>query len=190
MNKWQQKRMLLVLILIGLLAACTAATTSEPPAEVEPVYQTAVPTNTAAQKNAENITATIPAIESKPEVNLDDAVMIYERAGGLKGFGPASHSWTFYADGRIVGSDGREWLVPPEEVARLVDEVLALGFTEFEASYLPEDTCCDRVTHTLIIKDDDEQVYTVSVLDGADAPPELFTAVEMVNSYLMALSTE
>ncbi len=185
MNKWKRWSPLTVLIFIIWLVACTPATT--PPGD-EPIYQTAEPTE-AATKEAPAATSA-PAAESKPETMSEGAVMIYQRAGGLKGIGASEFSWTFYADGRIVGNDGREWQVSPEEVQKLVDDVMALGFAEFEVSYIPEDTCCDRVTHTLTVKDDDGQVYTVSVLDGADAPPELFTAVDMVNSYLMALPTE
>ena len=184
MNKWKQSLMMITVFLIVFLAACTPPAA---PAGDEPVYQTAEPTDATAKEDA--ATTAAPAVEGKAETALEGAVMLYERAGGLKSIGPTEWSWRFYADGRIVGSDGREWQAPPEEIEKLVDDVLALGFTEFEASYIPEDTCCDRVTHTLTVHDGD-QVYTVTVLDDADAPPELFQAAEMVNNYLMALPTE
>ncbi len=184
MNKWKKSLMMIVVFLIVFLAACTPPAA---PAGDEPVYQTTEPTDTSAK---EDVAATAaPAVEGKAETALEGAILLYERAGGLKSVGPTEWSWRFYADGRIVGSDGREWQVPPAEIEKLVDDVLALGFTEFQASYIPEDTCCDRVTHTLTVQDG-EQAYTVTVLDGADAPAELFEAVEMVNGYLLALPTE
>ncbi|HRQ41390.1 MAG TPA: hypothetical protein PLD25_26015 [Chloroflexota bacterium] len=184
MNKWKQRLMIIALFLIVSLAACTPPAA---PAGDEPVYQTAEPTDAAAK---EDTTATAaPAAEGKAETMLEGAVMVYERAGGLKSIGPTEWSWSFYADGRIVGSDGREWQVPPEEIEKLVNDVMTLGFAEFETSYIPEDTCCDRVTHTLTVRDGD-QVYTTTVLDGADAPEELFQAAGLVNTYLMALPTE
>jgi hypothetical protein len=128
-------------------------------------------------------------VGGKAEANLEGAVLLYERTGGLKGIGPSEWNWRFYADGRIVGSDGREWQVPPTEVEKLVNDLLALGFADFEASYIPEDTCCDRITHTLTVQQDG-QVYQVSVLELAEAPAELFQAVDMVNNYLLALPTE
>lgn len=181
MNKWL---ILSITLLVGLLVACTAP--AEPTGN-EPVYQTAEPTDASDKEDAAATSA--PAAESKTEIMPDGAVLVYERSGGLKGIGPSEFSWTFYADGRIVGSDGREWQVPPEEIEKLVDDIMNLGFAEFEASYIPEDTCCDRVTHTLTVQDEG-QVYTVSVLDGAEAPAELFQAADMANNYLMALPTE
>jgi hypothetical protein len=138
---------------------------------------------------ADTVTDTVDAVESKATAEVAGAVLMYERSGGLKSIRSTEFSWQFYADGRIVGNDGREWQVPPEEIEKLVDDVLALGFAEFDPSYIPEDTCCDRVTHTLTVQKDG-QVYKVSVLDAADAPAELFEAVEMVNNYLLALPTE
>ncbi|MBX3058101.1 MAG: hypothetical protein KF770_16665 [Anaerolineae bacterium] len=184
MNEWKNNLIMIAVLLLVFLAACAPPAA---PAGDEPVYQTAEPTEPGAK---EDVAATAaPAAEGKAEMALEGAVLVYERAGGLKSINPTAWSWRFYADGRIVGSDGREWQVPPEEIEKLVDDVLALGFTEFQASYIPEDTCCDRVTHTLTVQDG-EQVYTVTVLDGADAPAELFEAVEMVNGYLLALPAE
>ncbi|MBL1129302.1 MAG: hypothetical protein D8M54_12440 [Chloroflexi bacterium] len=178
--------MMIAVFLIVSLAACTSPAV---PAGDEPVYQTAEPTGTETSAKEDVAATAAPAVEGKAETALEGAILLYERAGGLKSIGPTEWNWRFYANGRIVGSDGREWQVPPAEIEKLVNDVLALGFTDFQASYIPEDTCCDRVTHTLTVQDG-EQVYTVTVLDGADAPAELFEAVEMVNGYLLALPAE
>ena len=196
MIKWKLWLILSVTCLIAFLGACSATTTNdEPTASVEPVYQPepdepaageAMDTKESAASAASD---TVDDVESKATSDATDAVLIYERTGGLKSIRSTEFSWQFYADGRIVGNDGREWQVPPAEVEKLVDDVLALGFAEFDASYIPADTCCDRVTHTLTVQKDG-QVYKVSVLDAAEAPAELFAAVEMVNNYLLALPTE
>lgn len=189
MNMWKQWFIVGMACLIVCLVACTPAAA---PMGDEPVYQTAEPTSVNTKEASDSAAAESAAAESaaasKTETITDGAVMVYTRSGGLKSFRPTEATFTFYADGRIVSSDGREWQVPPEEIEKLVNDVMALGFAEFEASYIPEDTCCDRVTHTLTVRDGD-QVYTVTVLDEADAPPELFQAVEMVNNYLIALPT-
>lgn len=196
MNTWKRWFMVGMAFLIVFLVACAPAAA---PMGDEPVYQTAEPTSvsaieatadeaSAAEASAAEVAADESAAASKTETITDGAVMVYTRSGGLKSFRPTEATFTFYADGRIVSSDGREWQVAPEEIEKLVNDVMALGFAEFEASYIPEDTCCDRVTHTLTVRQGD-QVYTVTVLDEADAPPELFQAAEMVNNYLIALPT-
>lgn len=192
------------IVVILLMTACaTSTTTIEPTLEVEtavtntpalsePIFQTKQPGDVAeADKEASAAEADAAGESStgKAEIEMGDAVLFYERAGGLKGIRPGLFSWNFYADGRIVGSDGREWQVPPAEIEQLINDVLALGFAEFDASYIPEDTCCDRVTHTLAVQQNGEATK-VSVLDAADAPDELFQAVNLVNDYLMALPTE
>jgi hypothetical protein len=201
MKKWQFTWSILLIL---LMAACSSAnTTIEPTLEVEtavtntpalsePVFQTKQPGDVTEADKEASATESDAAGESstdKAEVEMGDAVLFYERAGGLKGIGSGLFSWNFFADGRIVGSDGREWQVPPAEIESLINDVLALGFTGFDASYIPEDSCCDRVTHTLAVQQNG-QATKVSVLDAADAPDELFQAVNMVNDYLMALPTE
>ncbi|MCZ7670406.1 MAG: hypothetical protein M5U34_26220 [Chloroflexi bacterium] len=123
-----------------------------------------------------------------PPPTPSDIVLTYERAGGLKGIGPGVIFWTLYADGTVMDSDCRSWQLPPAEITALVDSIMALGFADFEASYIPEDTCCDRATHTITIYQDGE-VYQVSVLDAADAPDELYQALDLIGEFLMVLPT-
>ncbi|NJN54333.1 MAG: hypothetical protein HC804_05970 [Anaerolineae bacterium] len=190
-NKWTQCLILYALLLIAFLTACTtpSGSTAKSTAVLEPVYEPdeTKPTPASTKESAAHTDAN--EVEDKTEVDLQGALMLYEREGGLKGIGPSERNWRFYADGRIVGSDGREWQVLPAEIEKLIDDVMTLGFADFEASYIPEDTCCDRITHTLTVQQDG-QIYTVSILELADAPAELFQAVDLVNNYLLALPTE
>jgi len=194
MFKWKLWLIFSVTCLIFFLGACSAApaTGDDPTASVEPVYQpeTREPVDQEAMDTKESAAEeAADAVGIKNTTDLTKPVLVYERSGGLKSVGSTEFGWRFYADGRIEGNDGREWQVPPAEIEKLVDDVMALGFADFDASYIPEDTCCDRVTHTLTVQKDG-QVYTVSVLDAAEAPPELFQAVDTVNNYLLALPTE
>ncbi|MCA9922642.1 MAG: hypothetical protein KC419_14910 [Anaerolineales bacterium] len=116
----------------------------------------------------------------------DNAVLIYQRQGGLKGIGPSSQEWRFYEDGRIVGSDGASWQVDPEAVADLVAEITASGFQNLEKSYIPEDTCCDRATHIITMQTADK-MFTVETLDAADMPQALEDDLQKINNFLMAL---
>ncbi|MFO7678801.1 MAG: hypothetical protein R6X34_02015 [Chloroflexota bacterium] len=191
------------------LAAC--APTTQPSATPEPDEITAVATTAPALNpvtpTPENVFTADPTAakptpaddqienqetngdaDSRADVEKEEVAMVYERAGGLKGIGPSDISWTFYADGRVVSSDGRSWQLPPEEITALVDGIMALGFAGFEASYIPQDTCCDRATHTITLYQNGE-VYQVSVLDDADAPASLYQAIDLISEFLIALPT-
>lgn len=141
-----------------------------------------------AEADRPEAAATKEATERPAETIADGVVLVFERAGGLKGIGPSQWRWTFYADGRIEGSDGRSWEVDPAEIAALLDALAALNFADFRASYAPADLCCDLVTHTITLQLDGQVVKT-AVTDNADAPPELFTAVDLINQFLLNLPT-
>lgn len=195
-------RMLLFVCLVAL-TACTAATSSTPgegnsaslpkhtavPAlnPVTPTPEAALATaNPAATKSAR---PTIDAAAGDQAGALpEDAVLVFERAGGLKGIGPSKMTWTFYADGRVMSSDGRSWQVAPAEVAALVDDLGALGFDTLQASYQPADTCCDLVTYTFRLQLEGV-VYETAVMEGANAPQKLLQAVDLVNQFLLDLPT-
>jgi hypothetical protein len=49
-----------------------------------------------------------------------------------------------------------------------------------EDEYLPEDTCCDRLTHTLTLRRNN-QTKTVTTLDATpNAPAALWGAIDIV----------
>jgi hypothetical protein len=106
-----------------------------------------------------------------------DAVIIYEREGGLAG---TFEHWTVYPDGRIVSDKGLERQVQAEEVAALLDKVKALGFFDMSASYGPPGACCDRYTYHITVRSGD-RTNTVRTIDGAaDAPPELGRIIVLI----------
>jgi hypothetical protein len=197
---WQ----LTTMIILFTLAACTPTTTPESVLSATP---TEVPALNPVTATPEKLFAPDPdatkapvdvdqtegdAANSQGNSNADtynsEVVLVYERAGGLKGIGPGIVTWTMYADGRVDSSDGRSWQVPSEDITTLADSIMAFGFAEFEESYIPKDTCCDRATHTITIYQDGK-VYQVSVLDSADAPAELYQALDLIGKFLIALPT-
>lgn len=124
--------------------------------------------------------------ETSSREEVANAVLIYERSGGLKGLGPSVQDWRLYGDGRIEGSDGNSWQVDPESVQNLITSILDSGFADLEASYVPEDTCCDRATHRITVQTD-ENSYTVETLDAADMPQSLTENLDAINLFLMNL---
>ena len=213
MKRYTPWRLTSVWLIALVLAACTTTTTTPDTTNTavspeqtavpalnpvtptpEKVFTTAV-SATAAADAAARPTATKPAplatdaaTDSQAGVLSEGAVLAFERAGGLKGIGPGKISWLFYPDGRVTSSDGRSWQVAPEKVADLIANLSALDFATFQASYAPTDTCCDRVTYTMTVQVG-EMVYETAVMEGADAPQELFQAVDLINQFLLELPT-
>ncbi|HXV98362.1 MAG TPA: hypothetical protein VEC93_08055 [Anaerolineae bacterium] len=114
----------------------------------------------------------------------DEAVLIYQRSGGIADIAEA---WSVYPNGRVVASDGREWQVKPQQVEQLLHNIEALGFFELKDNYVPKDTCCDRFTHQLTVRRDNE-IHTITTLDAApDAPAELQTILTEVYNFFANL---
>lgn len=183
-------RLICLLGLLAILAACGGATNTAEPAAAIPTPTTG-PALRPITPRPDADTADSPAAGRDPEKapELDGAVLMYERYGGLAGIRPQEYVWRLYADGRITSSDGRSWDVPPAEIADLVDAILALGFADLDASYVPENTCCDRVTHVITLQVGDD-VRQVTTLDAATAPAAVDASVQLVNDYLLSLPTE
>jgi len=189
------------LFLVATLAGCTAVPAATPGEEnsaslpkqtavpaLSPVTPTAKATPAATKDTAGSADSQDQTSQSKPELAMGDAVLVFQRTGGLMGIGSNDQTWYFYADGRVTVSDGRSWQVKPAEITTLVDDLLALGFAGMGPDYLPADTCCDRFTYTIAIRDG-EAIYQTTTMDGADAPPELFQAIDRINQFILTLPT-
>jgi hypothetical protein len=125
-----------------------------------------------------------PAALSKED--METAVLIYERRGGMKGIGSSVQKWYFFADGRIVSEDGNSWQVEPEAIDNLMSDVTTSGFKSLESAYVPDDPCCDRATHIITVQENG-QTYTVETLDDAEMPASLENNLEAINELLMGL---
>lgn len=206
MKKW-----ILLLTLITLFAvACAGATETamqvEPMAEIEkeapaaeegalavvtpadaddasePLLSDAEAADEASKEEGEE--SDNPAALSKEE--METAVLIYERRGGMKGIGSSVQKWYFFADGRIVSEEGDSWQVEPETVDNLVSDVTTSGFKSLESAYVPDDPCCDRATHIITVQENG-QTYTVETLDDAEMPASLENNLQAINELLMGL---
>lgn len=168
-------------VMLGLLAGCTAAATA-PSDEPDSVSND---NNSPALKAA-------PTQESGSQASsgfAEQPVLVYERSGGLKGTGPNVTEWQLFADGRITSSDGRSWQVEPETIQKFIDDITSGDFQKLESSYIPKDTCCDRVNHVLTLRIDNKN-KTVTTLDEADMPQFLVDTLQKVNTFLLDLPTE
>lgn len=165
------RKLIVLAIALFLLAGCTAVAS-----ELEPT------------RSDTELAETVPAlteVQAKGEMPL----LRYRRAGGLKGFGPSEFVWEFYADGRVVSSDGRSWQLSPAQAATFVGGLADAGFFDLNADYVPEDTCCDRATHTITLNIGGQE-KTVTTLDGADMPPSLATVMDEINVMLADLAEQ
>lgn len=158
--------------LIGMLAlAACAAPASSPRSESQPDAETpvAAPAETDSRPSG------------KLEAVLGDAVIIYERSGGLAG---VSEQWSIYPDGRIMAGDGREWKVAPEQVEQLISDIEASGFFDLSGQYMPRNPCCDRFTYSLVVRSDGK-AGSVATMDATpDVPASLWEALGAVSGFI------
>ena len=151
---------------------------------------TAAPKPAAGQAAAANPAAAERLLSQPQAADLaDGAVIVYERSGGLKGIGPPETEWRFYADGRILTSDGRTWQKSPAEIQRLLADLEANGFFDLGQKYMPADACCDRFTYT-ITAGNGRQVQQVITMDGTDMPDNLARVLQLFDDWLAGLAEE
>jgi hypothetical protein len=95
-------------------------------------------------------------------------VIEYHRSGGVVG---VDEAYTIYADGRIVNAKGQEWFVSPQEVARLTESIVQVGFFQAQEVGSSIAPCCDRFSYTLTVYLAG-RTHTVHTYDGAGDLPE------------------
>lgn len=176
-----------LMMLVGLLllgcgpaaAATPTETAGKTPEATQPALQPVTP---AADAEAET-----PATGSLEETAGEPPAITFEQLGGLRGIGPGESVWEFYEDGRVVVSDGRSWDLPTADVDELVEEMLAADFMALDADYMPEDTCCDRITYVITLHAADE-THTVTTLEDAEMPQNLADVLQMLNQKVAELA--
>lgn len=115
----------------------------------------------------------------------EGAVIIFERSGGIAGL---HEVWRFYEDGRVVkteqrGSVAEEARLSGGAVRDAVERIVKAGFLDLADEYMPANRCCDRFTYRLTIGYKGS-VKTVTTMDGAEQPPALAGALEIVNALI------
>lgn len=170
------------LAVISLLAACSPFPTSSSTQEAETEATTPntadsatenPPTPSPSPPPAPTATAEPEAALLEPTVSEADSqenkpVLVYQRRGGPQN-GPTQ--WSLYRDGRIVDDQGREQTVRPAQVTRLLETIESLGFFTIKESDLPEEACCQGMTHTITSRWN-EQTNTLTVSASAPETPD------------------
>jgi len=113
------------------------------------------------------------------------AVIIFEQSGGIAGI---QETWRIYGDGRVVKEDRHGQTapaerIPAEAVRDAIERIVGGGFLDLADEYLPADRCCDRFTYRLTVVYDGTE-KTVTTMDGAERPPALTEALEVVNQLI------
>jgi hypothetical protein len=101
-------------------------------------------------------------------------ILRYQRVGGIGGF---DETWLIEAAGRVTHTGrgpGTDRQLTPDQVAQLIGALRAANLADLKASYIPENTCCDRFMHTLTITLDG-MTRTVATLDAAPGEPLALT---------------
>jgi hypothetical protein len=161
-----------VIVLALLLAACAQEVALVAPTVASPLSTTSplsTPTPPAAKK---------PSLPT-------DAVIVYQRSGGLAG---RTEEWTIYADGRVVSGDGRTGQLSPQEVANLVRQIEAAGFGGWRDTYGSPAACCDRFTYNLTVRLAG-QTKMVTTIDAASEEPATLRTILGQVTQLVAKAT-
>lgn len=114
--------------------------------------------------------SSVPDPGELPQDMPPDAVLVYHRSGGIAGI---DEVWTINSDGRITKDRGGEWQAPAEQVTALLQAIDELGFFNMQASYMPADTCCDRFSYELAVRNEGQERQVIT-MDGAPGTPEAF----------------
>lgn len=160
-------RWVLALIVILWLTACASTTASVSRSQgISPLNS---PTSTSTRSMA----------------GPEGAVIIFERSGGLAGM---HEVWRFYKDDHVIRADQRRNVVreaqlPRGTVGEALERIVEAGFLDLANEYMPADRCCDRFTYRLTIVYEGS-VKTVTTMDGAEQPPALASALEIVNTLI------
>jgi len=162
--------------LIGLLAACAVQPTPLSPVTVSATATRVSPVVTPIPRRAAPATATLsatpPRLPLLPEEQGADGkkespVLVYRRRGGIAN---GDETWTLYADGRLVNSVGQTTYLPSGQVEQLLQKLETFGFFELKSAYVPDNPCCDRMTHVITVRWHG-QVKRVTTMDGTPNMP-------------------
>lgn len=203
----------LILSIFLLLAACTPETDDLPgdserlPEAVaassdrrtpSPVHEP--PTSTSASPASPSKTATATEVLEIPSDSQeqgdhnakepgktsalpDDVVIRFQVSGGFAGI---EEEWLIYGDGRVHGPDDWQGAVDSEKVAALLVAIDSARFFEMDDSYVPLNSCCDRLNYALAVRQG-EHVKIVRTIDAAPTQPaSLNGVIEAVRALLAA----
>jgi len=114
-----------------------------------------------------------------------DLVIEFTKSGGFKG---VIEAYNIYGDGRVITADGLQWQTDPVIIMVLVGKLLALDFFSFQPSYMPVDTCCDRIEYTLTLHYQGKQLQVKTLTATPDTPEELWRSIAIVQEFIDSLT--
>jgi hypothetical protein len=162
----------ILLLIIIILAACTGIISTS--------TTSAQSSNTPTSGNNLSSSTTTPLIKTQAGTN-QGAVIVLKQSGGFAG---KTQKWTIYADGQITMPTGKGAQLSQEELTNLLQKIDRLGFYTLQSSYMPLNTCCDRITYELSVTDGGK-TNTVIYLEGAaEVPSSLWEITEAVNQFV------
>ncbi len=175
-----------VIVVIGmvLLAACSPAAPVQAPRPTENTAAAAVTRAAATQVlDVGGGAGGASAPLASPQANAtgapasDEAVIVLKRGGGFAG---VDEEWTIYASGRVAPAEGAERTVAAEAVDSLLADIEARGFFELADAYGRGSKCNDCFQLELTVTHNG-RTKTVTAVDAApDTPPALQEIVSAV----------
>jgi hypothetical protein len=126
---------------------------------------------------------------SMPDPVLEGAVIFFQRSGGIAG---EVMTVRINGDGTVERSrDGLELGAPvelavtdPAAVEALLEDLASVGYFELERSYLPEETCCDRILYLVSVEGAEGQHTVEALADAEETPPALLKSVEFIEAFV------
>ncbi|MDQ2669455.1 MAG: hypothetical protein M3Y31_02375 [Gemmatimonadota bacterium] len=134
----------------------------------------------------------VPADTAQPasasEAAIPDSIplLVVEQEGGIGG---ASSELTLFRNGDATlardpapgGIPVRRWTVAPADYQAIEALLRRADFRALDAEYLPDDTCCDRITYTITVPGAAES-RTIRTMDAAQQPDILAELIERLRA--------
>ncbi len=172
------------LVLMTVTNACTVTPPSavNPPtptqataeaATPDPVPLPALPPGRAPRQIETPISVEITTTRA-PAKTVQPPTLVFQWRGGFVG---RNDLWTIYANGQIRNNKDQLFVVPPETVTALMQQLDSLGFYDFQDRY--EAACNDCFEYTIYAYKNGER-KAVYAIDNGSLPAPLMQAVKAI----------
>lgn len=109
---------------------------------------------------------------------LEDAVIVFHRSGGIAG---VDEKWIIHIEGQIDGPDGKQRQVEPSEAQSLFGLIQTSGFFDFNDSYIPLDTCCDRINYSVTVHFEGRNKTVKTIDESPTQPDQLMKIITLIS---------
>ncbi len=117
-----------------------------------------------------------------------DVVIVYQSEGGIAG---SSETMVIHNDGKveIKGRNRPQGALQADtqQVAELVRVFEQENFFALQSSYLPQNTCCDRMIYTITYYRDGQSKSVITIDANPNEPAALQVVMQALNQFLAAL---